>query len=324
MNLAVAAALCQLNTRFYERNAASFSDTRQCGWPGWERVAELAELANVSPESAPVRVLDLACGNLRFESYLERSFPQAPFEFVAVDNCDELVASSSVELQHAVTYTHVDVTEVLFVASQQVNKADAQAGEADEHPVEGDECSSGADARTDEPSVRRGKAAAEVRACEGELSAALAAESCDLAVAFGFLHHLPLRSWRIAVLRALIASVRSGGLVAVSLWEFMNSSQLAAKAQVTHAEALAWCADRAKDEALPIGFSSITAEAFNPGDYLLGWNNKPGQYRYCHSFARSDVDELLSAVADVATLESRFHADGRTNDLNEYLVLHVL
>lgn len=112
-----ARALIALDNRFYADHADSFSATRTMPWPGWDRVLDLAlergalgeaprrstspgspwdeetdpedEPEAPSPRRAP-RVLDVACGNMRFERYLlERIGRRAPRLFT-VDNCDQL------------------------------------------------------------------------------------------------------------------------------------------------------------------------------------------------------------------------------------------
>ena len=85
MDEALARTLIELDCAFYRAHAASFSATRQAPWPGWQRVADLAGNA-LAPGSSPA-VLDLACGNLRFERFLsERARGCAPV-FFAVDSC---------------------------------------------------------------------------------------------------------------------------------------------------------------------------------------------------------------------------------------------
>ncbi|WP_281624914.1 hypothetical protein [Senegalimassilia anaerobia] len=48
-----------------------------------------------------------------------------------------------------------------------------------------------------------------------------------------------------------------------------------------------------------------------------------GLYRYCHHFDEPEIERLLAMVADSADLVSRFEADGKTGNLNEYVVLRV-
>lgn len=40
MGIDVARRMNALNARFYRENAASFSQTRRSGWPGWQRCLE--------------------------------------------------------------------------------------------------------------------------------------------------------------------------------------------------------------------------------------------------------------------------------------------
>ena len=78
MSRAAVRALCQLNTEFYERNAASSSQTRTAPWEGWRRCMAACGFddsdgaALDQPVDAQIAdsVLDIACGNLRFETIL--------------------------------------------------------------------------------------------------------------------------------------------------------------------------------------------------------------------------------------------------------------
>ncbi|NTU88381.1 MAG: class I SAM-dependent methyltransferase [Actinobacteria bacterium] len=135
----------------------------------------------------------------------------------------------------------------------------------------------------------------------------LEAPVCDLSVSFGFMHHVPLEEYREEVLRSLIRQTRSGGYVMVSFWQFCKNAEMAEKAQVTNARAL-------EELGLP---------ELDSGDYLLGWKNMPGEYRYCHNFSEPEIDVLVASVAELASEVSRFEADGRTGNLNTYLILKV-
>ncbi|WP_307982990.1 class I SAM-dependent methyltransferase [uncultured Senegalimassilia sp.] len=295
--------LCALTSEFYRANAESFSQTRQSPWQGWVRLLEVMDAAGgrtgcepgalhaadgavegsvrrdtraaddegcgkscaVADVGAsgqePLRVLDLACGNLRFERYLADALPGRMLSGWAVDNCDPLVEAGERDgfgPLSRMSFQNLDAIE---------------------------------------------------RLSAGCLREALEAPdaSCDLAVSFGFMHHVPLERWRVELLRALIAKVRPGGFVAVSFWRFLNSDKLARKAQETTSRAL--------DE---LGLPELP-----PNDYLLGWQDTQGLYRYCHHFDEQEIERLLVAVADSAELVSRFEADGKTGNLNEYVVMRV-
>ncbi|WP_294416485.1 class I SAM-dependent methyltransferase [uncultured Senegalimassilia sp.] len=300
---ALALRLCALTGEFYRANVESFSQTRQSPWRGWVRLLEVMDAAGgrtgcepgalhaadgavegsvrrdtraaddegcgkscaVTDVGAsgqePLRVLDLACGNLRFERYLADVLPCKMLSGYAVDNCDPLVEAGERNGSDALSrmsFQNLDAIE---------------------------------------------------RLSAGCLREALEAPdaSCDLAVSFGFMHHVPLERWRVELLRALVAKVRPGGFVVVSFWRFLNSDKLARKAQET--------TSRARAE---LGIPEL------PGnDYLLGWQDTQGLYRYCHHFDEPEIERLLAAVADSAELVSRFEADGKTGNLNEYVVLRV-
>lgn len=303
MNEEFACELCRLNERFYESQSASFSATRASSWEGWGRVAEAARSllggADAHVAGSLLRVFDVACGNLRFERFLASEFPDAELRCVAVDNCEELLP---VDLPDGVRFKRMDVMDKL-----RRGRLFATWGEGADPATEG----VGRVAMHD--AVDGGFFccdSAAVDACEGSGPDMLKRDFFDLAVCFGFLHHVPLEAWRTQLLDALIDAARPGGLVVVSLWRFMDNARLAEKARRTTAEAL----ER-------LGWQD-RADELDAGDFLLGWQNVPGAYRYCHSFSDADVDAL--AATDVsnpqASLVARFRADGRTHDLNEYLI----
>ena len=259
MDEGLALRLCALTGEFYRANAESFSQTRQSPWQGWVRLLEVMDAR--AAERELLRVLDVACGNLRFERYLADALPDRVLSGYAVDNCDPLVEAgerSEFGPLSRMVFHRLDVIERL---------SDGCLRESLEAP----------DA------------------------------SCDLAVSFGFMHHVPLECWRAELLRALIAKVRPGGFVAVSFWRFLNSDKLARKAQETTIRARA-----------ELGIPELP-----PNDYLVGWQDTQGLYRYCHHFDEPEIERLLAAVADSAELVSRFEADGKTGNLNEYVVLRV-
>lgn len=255
----LALRLCALTGEFYRANAESFSQTRQSPWQGWVRLLEVMDAR--AAERELLRMLDVACGNLRFERYLADALPGRVLSGYAVDNCDPLVEAGERNESDALSrmsFQNLDAIE---------------------------------------------------RLSAGCLREALEAPdaSCDLVVSFGFMHHVPLERWRVELLRALVAKVRSGGFVAVSFWRFLNSDKLAGKAKET--------TSRARAE---LGIPELP-----PNDYLLGWQDTQGLYRYCHHFDEPEIERLLAMMADSADLVSRFEADGRTGNLNEYVVLRV-
>ncbi len=300
MDVTEARAVVALNNRFYEENAASFSATRGAPWHGWSRCLKVAcaELglgagasagekraaSGMAERPSSVRVLDVACGNLRFERFLACELPGATCDCCAVDSCAALAGAG--EGANAGEGADARVPAVRF------RELDVLACLAD--AAEGAAKDAGAD----------------------ELARSLADRfgmpPCDLAVCFGFMHHVPVPAWRAAVVRTLALSVRPGGIVCVSFWRFLDDERLARKAQEAMEQAQG-------DHAL-----ARLVRAFGPGDRLLGWQDRAGSFRYCHGFSDGEVTDLAASVADRARPIARFRADGKSGQLNEYLVLRVL
>lgn len=258
MDIAIQKELTALTTRFYAEQAESFSDTRHSAWPGWERCAWHIRTRCMGDE---LHILDVGCGNMRFEQYLSAALSQRELVFETIDNCAALIPNDVPTSN--ISHHELDVAGALI----------------DRRALWGTEIA-----------------------------------PVDVACSFGVMHHMPGEQNRVALLKALLGSVRPGGLVLVSLWRFMDVDQLAAKAHDTLRAALN---DERLSAALRVQLFDLAAR----GDYLLGWQNKPGAYRYCHSFSDADTEALLASVADTAKLIERFGADGRTGCVNEYLVL---
>lgn len=365
MTCATVRALCQLNTEFYERNAASFSQTRTAPWEGWrkcmaacgfddsdgaalgqpvnaqtadqsadaaaqglddqagEQAAESPAFQDQTSATQPINdpsaegtpacsqaaamglsasrsltrsVLDIACGNLRFEMFLANAYPHIDWSFFAVDNCEPLVASGQEDIVKKVHFTCEDIVSNLL----------------------------------------EGLPAAE----PANIPALAAATPFDLVVSFGFLHHIPSFDLRRQFLLEALSQVKPGGYLVVSFWQFLNDPAKRAKIEQTHAEALAFfagCAEaRANDrDALDqeVGSSSsdspnpsclkppaFFAGSLEPNDYFLGWKNEPGNYRYCHHFSNEEIDQIIAVLAPHATVVESFSADGKPGNLNRYVV----
>ncbi|MDO5335374.1 MAG: class I SAM-dependent methyltransferase [Coriobacteriia bacterium] len=251
MERRVSDILNQATCAFYAGQAESFSQTRRSAWPGW-----LCCLGYLDGLGARVRLLDLACGNLRFESFLERERPAVEWSIEALDSCADLFSSAQ-DLASPVRFRELDLVSALL-------DGDGRFG----------------------------------------LDCSLFVDAC---VSFGFFHHVPGFETRVHALSCLLGQLRPGGIAMVSLWQFAKSPELLARAQA---------ATQRGASALDLCPGDL-----EPGDYLMGWRDEGDVFRYCHSFAPEEIDELLAAVSDSAELVERFEADGRTGDLNTYLVL---
>ena len=103
MDRATAQQMTTLTCDFYRRVGPSFSATRAGAWPGWERMLDLIATCGDAP-----RVLDLACGNLRFERALFGRMPAACAW--AVDSCDEMACGDDPRI----SFIHCDLAGALL------------------------------------------------------------------------------------------------------------------------------------------------------------------------------------------------------------------
>lgn len=286
MNQSTAWYLNELNKRFYETRAQAFSATRNNSWRGWERALDAAGLLGCQDEQGGTKagrmaigemsssdelgcseemgpggldaqgfsVLDVACGNLRFEAWMQEMLPTSDLRFVAVDSCLGLLPE---EFADNIRFEERDIVSALLV--------------------------------------------------DGAASVIPDEKAFDLVVSFGFMHHVPGVEARVALLNELLAATRPGGHVIVSFWRFADDEGLVSRAK----------------ESTRAAFSDgeMSTLELDDGDYLLGFGGDSTSLRYCHSFTDRDIDAVLSSVEIPFDLVARFCADGRTNVLNEYVVL---
>lgn len=126
----------------------------------------------------------------------------------------------------------------------------------------------------------------------------------DAIVLFGVLHHVPGFEQRVKLITRLASRLAPGGFLAATLWRFGSDPRVAGRT-------VAW-----QDQ--PIGIDPAELE---PGDHLLRWGTSPDVVRYCHFVDDPEVERLLARAGEAGLeLIDRFRSDGKTGDLNEYLV----
>ncbi len=257
MDIETAQLLCQINNEFYALVSDSFSATRQAPWTGWQKCVDILEQNDVQ------RIVDIACGNLRFEAYAFSRLGslQPHLMMYAVDDCIQLLPE---KYSRSISFSQLDVVDTLLSSTNTL--------------------------------------AQKLNICD-----------VDVAVSFGFMHHIPGLENRIRFLHELLDIVKPKGYVMVSLWQFMNHEALAKKAYKTHQQALEDLCEK-----------DIVVTDLEPGDYFLGWKDEVGVYRYCHHFSDDEVTFLVQSLADCARVCAQFNADGRSENLNMYLVLQKM
>ncbi len=299
MDAATAQRLCEVTNAFYRTHGASFSQTRQGAWPGWKTCFDVLErrgFLNGARRRGALSVFDMACGNLRFEAYAAFVLHPLRPTFYAVDNCDALARGLDAPGAAAAAG---GVPAAVAVGASSAGAAGPDAPAAGARALGA--ALAGADVRYQGLDV--------LRALQGgaSLQQAVDAPSCDLSVAFGFLHHVPGHDRRVAVLRALAGQTRPGGYMVASFWRFLHDAAFAAKARAEHERAAA-----------ELGLPPLDA-----GDFVLGWQNRPGAFRYCHHFSDAELDLLSAALEGRAREAACFRADGRTGAMNAYVVWQV-
>lgn len=129
----------------------------------------------------------------------------------------------------------------------------------------------------------------------------LSGQTFDLVVAFGLFHHIPSSKLRSALFQQLSELLAPNGLLAISFWQFLNSTKL-------------------RERTIDPATVQIDPGVLEENDFILDWRagEKPA-YRYCHYTNNQEEIALLKQI-DLHVIDE-FFADGATNNLNHYLLL---
>ena len=120
--------------------------------------------------------------------------------------------------------------------------------------------------------------------------------ACDFVGSFGFFHHIPSFERRRDILQKMVSHTELGGIIAVAFWAFAERPRFDSKV-------LPWPEELQREE----------------GDYILTWNRGGLGTRYCHYVSEAEEAELIRGLP--VEVVDRFSEDGKTHDLNRYLVL---
>ncbi|MDR2721857.1 MAG: class I SAM-dependent methyltransferase [Coriobacteriaceae bacterium] len=303
MNAETAKILCKLNNDFYQNHYVSFSATRKSAWTGWERC--LDEVKDVVGARLVDEQVD---GGKRTGG---QTVGQQVDGGQVVDEQTVGGQSSSATESRNLSVFDLACGNLRFAAFLE---AALPATRLSFYAV--DNCD--ALACQDKPAFSKLALNYQNLDIMGLLQAGLClnehfvAPVCDLSVSFGFLHHVPLLAYRQEVLSSLVAQTRQGGYVIISLWQFLNNKALGEKARREHEAALT-----------ELNLRHLTFE-LDENDYLLGWKNLSQAWRYCHSFSDAEIDSLIEFLGEKVAVVARFVSDGRSENLNTYLILKVL
>ncbi|MFZ5376647.1 MAG: class I SAM-dependent methyltransferase [Patescibacteria group bacterium] len=117
---------------------------------------------------------------------------------------------------------------------------------------------------------------------------------------FGVMHHIPSADLRISLLQQLSHLLNHNGLIIFTAWQFQNDQRVFERQSPPN----------------KIGLDESDLEA---GDYILDWRKGKVAYRYCH---QTDHRELENIIAQSnMDLVDQFYADGKTDQLNFYVIL---
>ncbi len=307
--------LIELTSEFYAHEAQSFSDSRERPWDGWHEAMDFLRAHTMPPfgtrtaagfgastnthadndtsASQPFCCIDVACGNLRFLHFLCAYMQTATPTKNTAHN-------TSAPQGNTFLYVGIDKQPELTARGMTtMRNAPTQAA----------------------PHVTLYTHDILEGALKGTPALPCLEHRADMLVCFGFMHHIPSAALRARVLAELCAQVKPGGVMIVSFWCFAASAQGAAKASRETTQAFEALTARAEAgaEGAAANKPILTAEDFEPNDFMLGWKHTQGVMRYAHSFTETEALQLIAGESQLSYC-THWYADGKNNRSNLYVI----
>lgn len=136
-------------------------------------------------------------------------------------------------------------------------------------------------------------------------SSPLASPKYDLIVAFGVLHHIYHRNFRLKFLDWCTNHLAQGGYFVVSAWDFGRHSRFHKKFA---------------SPSVVLTETGLELQRLEPNDFFLSFGQDATPLRYCHWLDDLESDELISRLLDKRKTLRLVDRIEQTDDLNRYWI----
>jgi SAM-dependent methyltransferase len=291
--------LNQLNQQFYQCTAQDFAQSRQYFWQGWQKVFQLVDQKILKQHKMRSKQISKPQSSTKGRqvspqpnlSVLDVGCGNARFGVFFEQKLKECLAKPTVvqvpvNLNYYLNYYGLDNNQDLLAKARQKL---ASMSTQQVHLAQLDVVSW---------LLQENK-----QAVDEQKITWLNKPRFNLIVLFGVIHHIPSFQLRLDLIQRLSQLlIPKQGLLCMAAWQFAASerfqSRLIAPQQV-----------------------NFKPQELEKNDYFLDWRRGRSAVRYCHHVDQAEVDTWLQAPQlNQLTLLADFKADGKSQDLNRYLV----
>lgn len=121
-----------------------------------------------------------------------------------------------------------------------------------------------------------------------------------LVTLFGVLHHVPSKKLRLEFIKTLGEALTAGGMLVFTAWQFMNE-------------------ERFEKKQIHPSILQIDPDELEKNDVILDWQRGITAHRYCHFTDDEEMEELVRHSG--LEFQQRYAADGKSGNLNAYIIL---
>lgn len=121
----------------------------------------------------------------------------------------------------------------------------------------------------------------------------------EVVVAFGLVHHIPSYEYRLQWFSEVASLLKPNGIFVFTTWNYNRDERF-----------------KPQNEKFP-----DLKNELEENDYIIGWNNSDA-YRYVHIYSDDEITQIIKATG--LKLITKFSADGKNNNLNDYFILQKI
>jgi tRNA (uracil-5-)-methyltransferase TRM9 len=273
--------LNKINQDFYYRISKYWNNKDNSAWYGWNTLLPIIQ--EKFKNKKEISILDLGCGNARFATFMNSTFPDVKINYVGIDTDPQFLQNGKERGKE--DFQEFNLIQVDLIKDDWQNLLNQKMKNAvflnsfqNPHTIE---------TKTDK---------------------ATKPQKFDLVVMFGILHHIPSFEARQNLLNQASEMLKPNGTLIFTGWRFLDKDRL--RKRVLDSNQLFY------HHAL--NFFGLKQNELEENDYLLDWVKYEYSIRYAHYISEAESKEMAKLAK--LKIKTHFIDDSLQRDQNNYWI----